>query len=88
VPQGHCLAFSYFILDFNLVPYIFKVSIWSLIFILSFNLVLYVSFVTCGRRFVYVDRHMDTLTLGHMSKLNGVNDKIDGNDQLMQTMET
>jgi hypothetical protein len=51
-------------------------------FILDFNLFLSVSFVTCGKRFAYVDRHMDTLTLRHVSKLNDVNDKIDGNDQI------
>jgi hypothetical protein len=76
------------ILGFNLVPYVLKVSIWFLMFILDFNLVISVSFVTCGRWFAYVDRHIDTLTLGHVSKLNGVNDKIDGRDQLMQMVET
>jgi hypothetical protein len=77
-----------FILDFNLVHYVLKVSIWSFIFILCFNLVLSVSFVTCGRQFAYVDRHVDTLALGHVSKLNDINDKIDGKNQLMQTVET
>jgi hypothetical protein len=77
-----------FILDFNLIPYVLKVSIWSLMFILGFNLVVSVSFVTCGRRFAYMDRHMDTLTLGHISKLNGVNDKTGGKGQLMQTVKT
>jgi hypothetical protein len=51
-------------------------------FILDFNLVISVSFVICGRRFAYVDRHVYTLTLGHVSKLNGVNEKIDGNGQI------
>jgi hypothetical protein len=35
-----------------------------------------------NRRFTYVDKHVDTLALGHVSKLNGVNDKIGGNDQI------
>jgi hypothetical protein len=30
----------------------------------------------------------DTLTLGHVSNWNGINDKTNGNDQLMQTVET
>jgi hypothetical protein len=57
-------------------------------FILRFNLVLCVSFFTCGRRFTYVDRYVDPWTFGHVSNLNGGNIKTDGNDQLMQTVET
>jgi hypothetical protein len=71
-----------FILCFNLVPYVLKISIWSRMFILGFNLVLSVSFVTCGRQFAYVDKHVDTLTLGYVSKLNSINEKTDGNDQI------
>jgi hypothetical protein len=31
---------------------------------------------------------VDTLTLEYIFKLNGVNDKTDGNNQLIQTVET
>jgi hypothetical protein len=71
-----------FILGFNFIPYILKVSFSSLMFILGFNLVFSDSFVTCGRWFAYVDRYEDILTLEHVSKLNGVNEKTDGNDQI------
>jgi hypothetical protein len=57
-------------------------------FILGFNLVISISFVTCGIRFAYVDRHVDNLSIGHVSKLNGVNDKTDEKNQLIQTVET
>jgi hypothetical protein len=50
--------------------------------ILDFNLVISVTFVTYGRRFAYVDKHIDTLTLGHVSNLNTVNDKTNGNGQI------
>jgi hypothetical protein len=50
-------------------------------FIVGFNLVLSVIFIICGRQFA-------TWTLGHVSKLNGVNDKNDGKDQFMQTIKT
>jgi hypothetical protein len=59
-----------FILCLNLVSYILKVSIFYLAFILDFNLVISDSFVTCGRQFAYMDRHM--------SKWNSGNIKTDG----------
>jgi hypothetical protein len=72
-----------FILDFKLVFYVdFRFQFGPLYFNLGLNLVLSVSFVTCGKRFTYMNKHVDTLTLGHVSKLNGVNDKTDGNDQI------
>jgi hypothetical protein len=42
-------------------------------FILDFNLVLSISFVTCGRWFAYVDRHLDTCPIETvlMTKLMG-----------------
>jgi hypothetical protein len=50
-------------------------------FILSFNLIISVSFVTYGRRSAYVDRNVDTLAFGHVSELNGVNEKSDRKDK-------
>jgi hypothetical protein len=44
-------------------------------FILDFNLVISVGFVTCGQT-------RGPLTLEHMSKLNGINDKTDKKDQI------
>jgi hypothetical protein len=54
-------------------------------FILGFNMVFSVSFVTCGKQFAYVDRHVDILTRVQIKR---VNDKTDRNGQLMQTVET
>jgi hypothetical protein len=59
-----------FILGFNLVLCVLKVSIWSFIFIFYFNLVISVNFVTCGRRFAYINKHVDIWTFGPMSKWN------------------
>jgi hypothetical protein len=71
-----------FILVFNLVLYVLKISIWSLMFILSSNLIFpsVLSHVVDG-----LHTWTDTWTLGHVSKLNSVNDKTDRNDQPMQT---
>jgi hypothetical protein len=67
-----------FILGINLVSYVLKVSISSFMFILGFNLVISVIFVTCGKQFAYMDKDMDTWTLGHVSDWNDGTIKTDG----------
>jgi hypothetical protein len=72
-----------FILGFNLVAYILKVSVMYLIFILGFNMVIFVSFVTCDRQFTYMDRYANTCPIETLET-----SKLTEKDQLMQMVKT